>query len=342
MLTNSQSKVICNEDKRNTAYNTILSQVSNLIEENGIKDVSLSESLNRTTVTFRIEDRSNNITSLKVQRNKTDKTLPIYIIDSKGKKHVRIFDNNTWKVWNSLIDDVTSRTASDKLYNDQGFLNSILPTLNKVLSFYRENKCINLSNASKSTTSTPAPETTEKQAILNTDQEWQKTDLDRIMSESTTSTPDSKTTDEEAKEIWETAQVLQKTDFNGSNNVLEKFREYNEHHIGLTNHTAVDRTNHTANVTNTIRTSSFNPFGINGREIEKKPILPAIGITWSIPATSWAVIGGVTGGIAGILAVGLIGKAAYRWYTSDQYVAVSTKVTDPSADEAEKGIALNQ
>lgn len=36
MLINSQSKIICNEEKRNAAYNNIISEVSELIEQNGI------------------------------------------------------------------------------------------------------------------------------------------------------------------------------------------------------------------------------------------------------------------------------------------------------------------
>lgn len=91
MLTNSQSKIIYNTEKRNAVYNQSISKVSKLIQQKGIEDVSLSEDSDRTTITFRI--KNSNLT-LKVQRNKNDGTLPIFI----NKQRVWIYDNNTWKV----------------------------------------------------------------------------------------------------------------------------------------------------------------------------------------------------------------------------------------------------
>lgn len=165
MLTNSQnkikSKIIFNKDERNAVYNPSISQVSELIQQKGIEDVSLSEDSDRTTITFRIKNSS---LTLKVQRNKNDGTLPIFI----NKQRVWIYNYSTWTVWNSLIDDVISKKASISSVNrtkDEKFLDSIRPTLNEVFSFYLKGKCIVKHLQSDTTVESPTYPSAE--ALLN-------------------------------------------------------------------------------------------------------------------------------------------------------------------------------
>ncbi|MBD0391889.1 hypothetical protein IC220_05505 [Wolbachia endosymbiont of Pentalonia nigronervosa] len=260
MLTNSQnkikSKIILNKEERNAVYNPSISKVSEFIKQNGIKNVSLSESASHTTITFGIKDSNNNITSLKVQRNKNDGTLPIFI----NKQRVWIYDNNTWKVWNNLIDEVTSQKASISSVNrtkDEKFLDSIPPTLNEIFSFYLKGECRDLSKSDKN--------------------------------KSTTSTPASKMTNKEAEEIWKTANRLQETAFNEVtekvNDTMKEIRKYNgQHNIG-----------YAANVTD-----YSIPFSVNSTGVWKPtPPTPAIAGKTAATWTIFGAIAGI-GGVVGI------------------------------------------